>query len=92
MVLFEKIKTIQKNVDYRKLKFIGGNHVPYDFSDFKTFNDLFEDFRFKKITIDDAKIKQNEFNLIVGNLDNYIRRTEKYTEAKNNLLNNAKKF
>ena len=34
----------------------------YDFSDFKTFNDLFEDLRFEKMSIDDAEIKQNEFN------------------------------
>ena len=62
MALFEEIKTIEKNVDYRKLKIIGGNSVMYDFSDFKTFNDLFEDLRFEKMSIDDAEIKQNEFN------------------------------
>ena len=60
MALFEEIKTIEKNVDYRKLKIIGGNSVMYDFSDFKTFNDLFEDLRFEKMSIDDAEIKQNE--------------------------------
>ena len=40
-VLIEKIKTIQKDLDYRKLKIIGGNKVTHDFSDYKTFNDLF---------------------------------------------------
>ena len=42
MALFEVIKTIQKNVNYRKLNIIGDNNVIYDFSDFKTFNDLFK--------------------------------------------------
>ena len=42
MVLIEEIKTIQKDVDYRKLKIIVGNNGTYDFSDFKTFNDLFK--------------------------------------------------
>ena len=32
----------------------------YDFSGFKTFNDLFKGLRFKKMSIDDAEMKQNE--------------------------------
>ena len=39
--LIEEIKIIQKDVDYRKLIIKGGNNVTYDFSDFKTFNELF---------------------------------------------------
>ena len=39
--LIEEIKIIQKDVDYRKLIIRGGNNVTYDFSDFKTFNELF---------------------------------------------------
>ena len=34
--LINEIKTIQKNVDYRKLKIRGGNNADYDFSDYKT--------------------------------------------------------
>ena len=48
MALFEEIKTMQKNVDYRKLKITGGNNVTYDFSDFKTFNNLFKDLYLKR--------------------------------------------
>ena len=48
MALLEEIKTMQKNVDYRKLNITSGNNVTYDFSDFKTFNDLFKDLRLKK--------------------------------------------
>ena len=44
--LIEEIRTIQKHIDYRKLIIIGGTNVAYDFSDFKTFNDLFKDIRF----------------------------------------------
>ena len=58
--LFEGIKTIQKNADYRKLKITGGNNVMYNFSDFKTFNDLFKGLRLKKMSTDDAEMKQNE--------------------------------
>ena len=44
--LIEEIRTIQKNVDYRKLTIRGDNNITYDFSDFKTFNELFRDIRF----------------------------------------------
>ena len=33
-----------------------------------------------------------EFNGMIGVLENYIPRNNKYVEAKNKLLNNAKKF
>ena len=39
--LIEEIRALQKDVDYRKLIIRGGNNVTYDFSDFKTFNELF---------------------------------------------------
>ena len=90
--LIEEIRTIQKNVDYKKLKIRGGNNVTYDFSDYKTFKELFRDLYFKKMIIDEAEIKQDEFNSILSFLSSYTPRDQKYIEAKNNLLNNAKNF
>ena len=46
--LIEETRTIQKDVDYRKLKARGGNNVMYDFSDYKAFKDLFRDIYLKK--------------------------------------------
>ena len=46
--LTNEIKDIQKNIDYRKLKIRGGNNVDYDFSDYKTFKELFRDLYYKK--------------------------------------------
>ena len=46
----------------------------------------------KKKTINDAEIKQNEFNSIIDAFDNYLPRSQKYIEAKNSLLNNVKNF
>ena len=80
--LTEEIRIIQKDVDYRKLKIIGGNNVTYDFSDFKTFNDLFKDFHFKKMLIDDAEMKQNEFDAKLNALSGYSPRNQNYIEAK----------
>ena len=46
--LIEEIRTIQKDVDYRKLIIRGGNNVTYDFSNYKTFKELFRDLYYKR--------------------------------------------
>ena len=48
---------MQEGVDYKKLKIIGGNKVTYDFSDYKTFNELSKDLYLKK---NDNKWCRNE--------------------------------
>ena len=53
----------------------------YDFSDFKAFNDLFKDLYYKNMTINDAEMKQNEFNSKLDVLNNYSPKSEKYIEA-----------
>ena len=90
--LIEEIKNIQKDVGYRKLKIKGGNNVDYDFIDYKTFKELFRDLYYKETTIDDVERKQDEFSAVIAALKNFIRRDNKYVEAKNKLLNNAKTF
>ena len=67
--LIEEIRVIQKDVDYRKLKIRGGNNVDYDFSDYKTFKELFRDLYYRKITIDDAERKQDEFDVMLYHLN-----------------------
>ena len=89
--LTEEIRVIQKDVDYRKLKIRGGSNTDYDFSDYKTFKELFRDFYYKGITIEEAEREQDEFNAITGALEIYTPRNDKYNEAKNKLLNNVKK-
>ena len=56
----EKIRTIEKNADYKKLKITCGNKITYEFSDFKALDVLLKDFRSKKI--DEAEMKQGKFN------------------------------
>ena len=90
--LTEEIRSMKKDVDNRKLIIRGGNNVTYNFSNYKTFKELFRDLYFKIMTINDAEMKQNEFNSIIDALNNYFSRTQKYIEAKNSLLNNAKNF
>ena len=90
--LYEEIKSLQENVGYKKLKFAGGNNIEYDFSNYKTFNDFFNDIRCRRMTTDQAEIRQNNFNNDLILLNDYSPKSSKYKEAKNNLLNNAKKF
>ena len=84
--LIDKIRVIQKDVDYRKLKITGGNKTEYDFSDYKAFKGLFRDLYYKRITIDHAEGEQEEFNAIIGVLDNYTSKNDEYIKAKNKLL------
>ena len=42
------------------------------------------------MTIDEAEMKQDEFNSILAVLSNYAPKSQKYIEAKNSLLGNAK--
>ena len=51
-----------------------------------------ETFITKKITIDEVERKQDEFNAIMGVLEDYTTRSNKYIEAKNKLLNHVKKI
>ena len=89
--LLEEIKTIQKNVNYRKLK-IKGNMKNYDFSDYRTFKELFRDLYYRKFTIDEAESKQDEFNALLHVLKNYSPKQDKYFTLKNSLVDNASKF
>ena len=90
--LIEEIKIIQKDFDLKKLKISGGNKTTYDFSDYKTFKELFRDLYYRNMTINKAERKQEEFDGVIGVLSAYSTKREEYVEAKNKLLNNAKNF
>ena len=80
---------MQKDIDSRKLKIRAGSNVDYDFSDYKTFKELFRDLYYKQITTDEVERKQDEFNEIIGVLEDYTPKANKYIEAKNH---NVKKI
>ena len=54
----------------------------YDFSDYKTYKELFRDLYYRKMSIDDAKSKQEGFNAVLGVLNKYTLKNPKYTEQK----------
>ena len=87
----KEIKIVQKDVDYRKLKIRDGNNITYDFSDYKTFKELFRDLYYRNMSIDEAERRQDEFDGVLGALSTHSTKKKEYIEAKNRLLNNAKK-
>ena len=90
--LLKEIKIIHNNVNYRKLKIKGGNMKEYDFSDYKTFKELFRDLHYRTVTLDEAESKQEEFNIVLHALKEYNPKHDKYVTLKNNLIDNASKF
>ena len=88
--LIEEVRVIWKDDDYRKLKIRGGNNTDFDFSDYKTFKELFRELYYKKITIHGVERKQDGFNAARSFF--CTPRNNKYTQAKNKPLINAKKF
>ena len=65
------------------MKITDGNNVTYDFSDYKTFKELYRDLYYKKITTDDADHVPDKFNSNLVVLSNYTPKAQKYIEAKN---------
>ena len=63
----------------------------YDFSDYKTFEELFRDF-IKKMTICGREEKQDEFKSLRDLLSDYPARKKEYIEEKDKLLINVKNF
>ena len=90
--LIAETGVIQKDVDYKKLIIRGGNNIMYDFSDYKTFKELFRNLYYKKMSINDAEMEQNEFDAKFSALKKYSPKGQKYFETKNKLLNNAENF
>ena len=64
----------------------------YDFTDFKTFKELFRDLYYENLTINEAKSRQDEFNTMLQLLKKYSPKHDIYVILKNNLLDNASKF
>ena len=81
IALINEIKSIQGDVDYRKLKIISGNNFTYDFIDYKTFKELLRDIYYENMSIDEAKQKQNGFNAVINDLSRYTPRNQKHIES-----------
>ena len=52
----------------------------YNFSDYRTFKELFRDPYYRNLTIDEAGSKQDEFNALLHVLKNYSPKNDKYVK------------
>ena len=57
---------LEKLINYQKLNFKGGNNRDYDFRDYSSLKELFRAIYFRKLTIEEAKRIQDEFNVALG--------------------------
>ena len=64
----------------------------YDFNNNRTFKKLFKDLYYKRVTTNDVRNKQEEFNVVLDLLEKYNPKHDKYVTLKNNLVDNASKF
>ena len=91
--LIKEIKSTGDNVDHHKLlSFAGGNKKVHDFKNFKTLGKLFKDLHNRNMTIDKAKIKQNEFAEKLDKLRAYQVRRCKDIELKVSVSKNVRKW
>ena len=54
----------------------------YDFSDYKTFKELFRDLYYRRVTINEAESKQKEFYVVLHVLQEYNPKHDKYVTLK----------
>ena len=69
--LIEEIKVIQKDVDYRKLKITDGSNITYEFTNYKTFKELFRNLYHRNMSIDETERRQEAFDGFLGALSTY---------------------
>ena len=69
--MIKKFKSIDNNVNYDKLSFVGGNKKLYGFKNFKVFEKLIKDLHNRNMMIDEAKSNQYELAVNVDKLRAY---------------------
>ena len=89
--ILELLNNQEKLINYKKLNFRGGKNIDYDFSEYRSLKELLKAIYYRKVTIEEVEKIKEEFDAIVGALNNYDAKKLKYKEGKTKLLINAKK-
>ena len=92
IALLKEMKSIEDNVDYNKLSFMGGNRKVYGLDGFKTLEKLIEDILSQNMTIDGPETKQNKYAEKLNELRPYPARGSKYIGLKESVSKNVKTF
>ena len=90
--MIKEIKSVEENVDYQKLSFLGRNNKVDGLDSFKIFEKLIKDIHNKTMTTDKAEIKQNKFAEKFDELRTYPTRRPKYIVLKKSVSKNVKNF
>ena len=90
--MLEKLNNQEKLINDRKLYFKAGNNLDYDFSKYRSLEELFKSIHYRNIRIEKAERIQDEFNGVYGALEKYKPKKEPYIEKRRKLLINADSF
>ena len=92
VALIKETKTMEDNVGYSKLSFMGGKKKVYGYKNFRTLEKLIKDLINRNMTIDKAEIKQNELAEKLDKLRAHAAKGYKYIDLKESVYKNAKKI
>ena len=90
--ILEKLTNQEKLINYKKLRFTGGNKVDYNFSDYRSLKELFKAIYYRNHSIEKAERIQDEFDGVFDALEIYAPKKESCINDRKSLLTNSKKF
>ena len=86
-----KLNNQEKIIDYKKLDFRRDKDLKFEFSDYRSLEELIKAIYYRNISIDRAERTQDEYDALLNALEKYKPRNPGYIEKRKNLLSNAKK-
>ena len=87
-----KLNNQEKIIDYKKLDFRRDKDLKFEFSDYRSLEELIKAIYYRNISIDRAERTQDEYDALLNALEKYKPRNPGYIEKRKNLLSNAKKI
>ena len=85
-----KLNNQEKIIDYKKLDFRRDKDLKFEFSDYRSLEELIKAIYYRNISIDRAERTQDD--ALLNALEKYKPRNPGYIEKRKNLLSNAKKI
>ena len=86
-----KLNNQEKIIDYKKLDFRRDKDLKFEFSDYRSLEELIKAIYYRNISIDTAERTQDEYDALLNALEKYKPRNPGYIEKRKNLSSNAKK-
>ena len=82
--IITKRKNPEKKVDQKRLSFKRDKNLELDFRDYMSLNEFFKSIYYRNISIENAEMKQDGFNVVLNALKTYSRKNPEYIKDKIN--------